>query len=238
MSINKLVSIENAILQIGEDLAPDLYSLRPTLYRWAIAAEKLVGIPYQYIDAVIALEVIESYKVELPLAVRRIHYVVLDDKTANYPFILDNTYFSYNQFNDAEGIILTYYWDDYQLKPYQLEFSVQNNWLISPIEIKNTYITVVYEKYETMADGTPLVNENSIQAIAIYLQLQLAMRERWKLASQGKLNNAYFNFIGQLKEEFRHACRYARSQADTTTTKEMAEYLNHPLAGNGTPGLA
>lgn len=238
MAINKLVPISNAFTQLTEETDSDILRMKPILIRWAKQADQRIGSIYSYETNYFVLDVV-NMKAELPLSSIRLEDMIIGDVLDRTPEIFDNIPVIYNETPGTYmGDPIIWKWsslNENNYTFYNLNWSIQNNFIVFQTQFTNTQITVKLLTYSTDSDGIPLVPEGHIEAISIFLQAKAAMKERYNKFKKGRLSNMDLSFVEILKKEFVHQSRLAAANDDNTSDDQQsksAQILNQPFSGS------
>lgn len=236
MAINKLVPISNAFTQLAEETEAGALRMKPTLTRWAKQADQRIGSVYSYETNYFLLDVVDM-KAKLPLSGIRLQDMIIGDVLDSAPAVFDNL----PVYSETEGTYLgdqiIWLWSDLEsfYNLYSLNWSIQDNYIVFETAFTNTQITVKMLTYPVDAEGTPLVPESHIEAIAIFLQAKIAMKERFNKFKKGKLSHMDLNYVEILKKEFVNQSRLSAANDDNFSEnqeKEASAILNQPFSGS------
>lgn len=231
--INKLVPISNAFTQLAEETDVDVLKMKPTLIRWAKQADQRIGSGFSYTHDYFVLDV-ANMEAELPYSAVRIEGIILGDVLDSCPNVFNTISPSVQEYNDGQII---WKWDSLNDMStlYRLNWSIQNNKIVFQTPFTNTQITVKMLVYESDQDGIPLVPEGHIEAIAIFLQAKVAMKERYNKYKKGKLSNMDLSFVQILKGEFVNQSRLSSSNDENNSDNhqdDAADIMNNPFSGS------
>lgn len=236
--MKQLISIREAITQAVEQTTEDHLDLFPTLITWARKAEDAIGSDYTYEDNIIALTV-QNYRAKLPIATKKVVAIIDGDQTASgYEAF-------YNNWNNYIETELPYFGEDVIFRwnvsgnvyrPFPLKWKVVDNTILFETNPNVAEITVLAKQYKTDEEGLPMINENHITAIALYIKWQLAELERYKKFRKLRLSHIDNNYVAELKDNWIKARNAARGEDLDVTEDQLrmaSEMLNNPLSGNG-----
>ncbi len=232
MAINKLVPISNAFTLLAEETDDSIMRMKPTLVRWAKLADSRIGSIYSYETNYFLLNVV-NMKAELPLGAIRLEDMMIGDVLDNCPEVFNSIpEYEITELND---VIWKWSTLDKNYTLYNLNWSIQNNNIVFQTSFTNTNITVKLLTYPINEEGIPLVPENHIEAIAAFLQIKIAMKERYNKFKKGKLSHMDNNFIETLKREYVHQSRLSAANDDNYSDNQQiqsSEIINEPFTGS------
>lgn len=185
MSINKLVSIENAVTAAIEDMGIKAESsLRRAMKRWARIAEWRIDGFGQGIPKSKKL-VLNGCSIELPEDVIALYPgVLLGDYQCDCEKLFSRFYDSFNNNNN------TFFSGNYPIDSYHFainNYEIINNTLMFPLSYTNETITIRYMGFETDCNGVVMVNQNHLEAINWFIKTQYAFRSIFS-PQQSKIN--------------------------------------------------
>lgn len=239
MSINKLISIRNPIINalstVGDDRAKDM----PIYVNWAMEAEKEIGGIGGFVKKKKILDII-GCKAEIPcdavfmqMAIMGAQDCNCDDLsiivgTGNFivnnattklvpPLTLDQSGFAIFDFNSNAGM-----WNI-------VDFEIQNNQMVFATNQDKGKVTIQYLGIEVDCDGFPMISENHVRAIEHYILYRYALRSRFSQKSMP------LNEVDYYKTEWFRLCKHARADdAELTPTDrlDIVSAINNPHAGH------
>lgn len=232
MSINKLVSIDNVIINLIDDLALDHTKHTAMFKNWAVIAEKKIGSYYQYKRKHCVLT-ISNCIAELPQDATVLEIALMGD----YGTDCGDLYNKVNSFvgnisftgTDAGFLVVdlpsqTSTTNCYNTVPYH----IQDNNLIFDRNLDGQKVTIQYLGLETDCDGVPMIGENHIEAIGEYCMYKFRKR---------RVKNS--NDIGLYRDHlamWKELCLCARADDAQTTDsdqRQLSDMLNNPRSGRG-----
>lgn len=240
MSINKIISIHDAIYNTFEDTGLDLKTEIPTFTRWAVDAEKKIGSFYGWKKLQQVITGIEC-RAPLPKEAMRVQRVVFGDYGCDCGILMQNTgnWIMNNMDNGnfasigSEALFLNV---DISTSdpgfcalngyPYQ----VQNNNLVFGQNIDKQKFTIQYLGFEVDCDGFLMVNENHIDAIVAYIKWKLAERSRY---SPIKMDHSDVLYNKSEWKELRGQAMADDSELSPEEQYSIASMLHDPYSGWG-----
>lgn len=230
MSINKLVSIKNAIVDATDMLALDHNKMLPLFMTWATYAEKEIG--GQGVIRKFAVIDICGCTAELPCDVKKMRGAILGEHDPNCGSIFSSRIAGALNLatTDANNFIVVDAGSigettNCGVVPYE----IQDNKMVFSYEVNETKMTIMYDGYASDCDGFIKIGENHVAAISEYIQYMYWKRKRNK-------NNQEVNSMNMAYREWDRLCAHARAlDAELTETDKMeiAELYNDPYAGRG-----
>ncbi len=232
MSINKLISIKEAILEASEDMGFDLTRDKPIFSMWAVRAEKDIGSYYSY-KRKRAVLTINHCRAELPCTAAFLKAVILGDHGCDCGELFTrllggglqwtpdgSTLFGADIFLLVDG--------NFQL--CQTRYEVQDNCLVFSSDLNGQKVTIEYLGLEEDCDGFVMINENHNPAIIEYIMWKFCVRSRF---SQIKMDLAD---IQMHQREYNRLVSDARAMdAELTPAERQAcvDMLWNPYGGMG-----
>lgn len=231
MSINKLVSIKNAIVDASDMLALDHNTMLPIFMGWATYAEKEIG----------GAGVIRKFAVidicgctaQLPDDAFKVRGAILGSHDPNCGMLFSNSLLSSATLASTANsqFVVVDVGSIGSTAPYCniVPYEIQDNKMVFNQDVAATEITIMYDGYATDCDGFVKIGENHVEAISEYIQYKYFKRKRKKSnVDMASMNNAY--------REWDRLCAHARAlDAELTDTEreEIAQTYNDPYAGRG-----
>jgi len=240
MSINRLISIRNPIINaldmVGADRAKDL----PSITTWAIQAEKEIGSHYSLVKEKKVLDII-GCKAELPCNAVYLQFAILgvQDCSCNdlrslcsantfAREIADNTgsiRLDYNSFLIVDQVVGggLGLWNNVQ-------YEIQGNSIVFYQNLDGQSVTIQYLGYKLDEGGFPMISENHVRAIEAYILYKYYQRSAF---SSNPLPAS--SMMAQQREWFR-LCSHARAEdaiPSPSEREDIAATLNDPYAGRG-----
>ena len=222
MSVNRLISIKNAIVDATDMAAIDHQSFLPLFMTWAIYAEKEIG----GLSAITKYAVLDicGCSAELPCDTVSVDGAILGNHDTECGQLFSNIFnksFVNAQPAGNNFVIVdvggTQDFPTCGVVPY----SYQNNKLVFEQTITETKVTIKYRGVVEDCDGYPLVSENHILAIAEYIRYCWLKRRRKK--SNVDLREMQDAFI-----QWDRLCAHARAD-DNKLTETQREVIVQKL---------
>jgi hypothetical protein len=231
MSVNKLISIKNAIVDAMDKLNIDHDKLIPKFTRWAVLAEKEIGSKYQYVTKRDVLT-IEHCTACLPSDAVFIQTAILGDFGCDCGDLMANVCgcIGAGAFGGAAGTFLIVDIGvsfDGNIRGY-VNHTIQNNKLVFDQDFNGKKVTIQYLAIEKDCDGFPLIGENHVLAITWYLMWNYYMgKVNLSPMEYGKMNKA--------EQEWHRECSHARAVDGQLTQTERQDIvygiLHNPYIG-------
>lgn len=232
MSIKKLISIKNPIVEAMAILNIQHDKLMPVFTAYATAAEKKIGSPAQYELKRSVLDITQCVAC-LPSDAVKVEIAIMGDRGESCDNLLrtyctnysspstygtvDNTFLVVDAFDTPDGI-------NFGTVP----FSIQNNKIIFET---NRYdgqkVTVQYLSYKRDCDGFLEIGENHVDAIKWYIVWQY-------LYSRSAMNSLEYGKMNKAEMEWHRECAHARANdaiPTPTEWKNIVGMTHDPYAG-------
>lgn len=235
MSVNKLVSIRNPIVDAQMALDIDHDKDIPIFTRWATLAEKEIGSYNQY-ERTKAVLNIKGCVANLPNDCVMVELGIMGDHGTD----CDNLFnvgcgITSNVTNvNSNGLFLVVDIYDYNNGSYNwgyVDFNIQNNKIIFDRGCVSEHITIQYLKYKTDCDGFMEIGENHVNAIKWFIMYNYSLR---KMSKSG--NYIDRDLMRLYREEWNRECAHARAQDNELTSSQRKRVVNlwhNPWAGKG-----
>ena len=235
MSINKLVSVKNPIIDAQDYLGIDHDKDIPFFMKLATTAEKQIGSYYQYERTKKALPIVNCVAC-LPNDAVLVEVAVLGDLGED----CDNLLARYcggtgsNSVTDvnSNGLFLVVDLSpnsDTSINFGLVDYEIQNNKIIFSTSKDGQSVTVQYIKFKTDCEGFIEVGENHVDAIREYIIWQYTRRQRQK-------NYIDRDMMALAEREWNRLCRHARAEDNRLTASQHADFSrqwNNPRSGKG-----
>jgi hypothetical protein len=235
MSINKLISIKNpivnAIMMRGLDHNKDM----PFLMTKAIEAEKMIGSRFQYERKICVLDICGCAAC-LPDDAAYVERAIMGNQGTDCANLFNSCFGSGTVYADqANGDLSGFLIVDISAVgsgniPYGIvSYEIQNNKILFMNNYDGQQVTVQYMGVVTDCDGFPMISENHVPAIEMYLNYVSAMRKKNK--SGAEFNEMQFFF----KEWIRLRGGAIADDNILTEPDRMAitAAMSNPYAGRG-----
>lgn len=231
MSVNKLISIKNAIVDAMDRVGIDHDKLIPLFTRWAVMAEKEIGSKYQYVTKREVLN-IEHCTACLPADAVYIQTAILGDHGCDCADLMASICgcIAGGTFGGADGTFLivdigTSF--NGNIRGY-VNHTIQNNKLVFEQDFDGKQVTIQYLGIEKDCDGFPLIGENHVQAITEFIIWRYYFRKvNLSPMEYGKMNKA--------EQEWHRECSHARAVDGQLTDSERQSLvygiLHNPYIG-------
>jgi len=231
MSINKLISIKQAIIEATDDMGFDITRDRPTFAMWAVRAEKDIGSYYSY-KRKRAVLTIKGCCAELPCSAAYLKTVVMGDHGCDCEKLMNNLYTWASSINVAqsETFLIIDRPDTNNFCLGGVRYGVQDNNILFDSNLDGQKVTIEYLGLEEDCDGFVMVNENHVPAIIEYIM--------WKFCVRSRFSNLKME-LGDTKmhqaEYFRLASDARAMDATLTESErnEILDMLHSPFSGFG-----
>lgn len=235
MSINKLISIKNPIINAMDLLNVDHSQNNPVFTTWATDAEKKIGSYYQFVKKRAVLD-IKNCIAELPCDARYIQRAILGDLGCDCAdlfaltcSLIPMSSTVLNASPSLNSFLIVDMGTGYREITGSIPHVVQDNKIILNQNLDGQKLTIQYLAYSTDCDGFMEIGENHVDAIKWYIVWLYWYRKRnLSPMEQGKMNTA--------QREWHRECAHARATDGELTESErneMVKILHDPLAGPG-----
>jgi len=228
MSINKLISIKNPIVDAMDRLGIDHDKLIPLFTRWATMAEKEIGSKAQYVPKIAVLN-IEHGIACLPSEAIHIQLAVNGDHGCHCDALMDRACSWINTTSTFEipTFLIVDVGGDGNFNG-SLNYTIQNNKLVFDHNCTSRAITIKYLAQETDCEGFYLVGENHVQAITEFIIWRYFYRMKG-------MNSLEYGKMNMAREEWHRECSHARaldSQISDVDRQEIVYgILHNPYIG-------
>lgn len=238
MSINKLISIRNPIIDAQDTLGIDHDKDIPYFTKLATDAEKQIGSYYQYERTKKVIDVVNNIAC-LPNDAVLVECAMVGDHLSdancdsNFNNILNNTISNNSVTNvNSNGLFLVVDIssntpDSFNFNP--LYYDIQNNKILFKNACNADKITIRYLKFKTDCDGFLEIGENHVNAIKWYIVWMYSFRQKAK-------NYIDRDLMNMAREEWNRECRHARAEDNRLTKPErdmVARMYGNPMSGRG-----
>lgn len=231
MSVNKLISIKEPILEAMKDMGIDITRDRATFAMWAVRAEKDIGSYYSYKRKRAVLDIVGCCA-ELPCDAAFMKVAVLGDHGCECGELMSSlcSWASTISVASTETFLII---DKPDTDGYCLGgimWSIQDNSILFNKNLDGQKVTVEYLGLEEDCDGFVMINENHKEAIIEYIM--------WKFATRSRFSNLKMDHtdIRTHKMEYFRLASDARATDAMLTESERREIvglLHDPLSGFG-----
>lgn len=231
MSINKLITIKDAIYDSFQDMGVDITSQIPTFMRWATRAEAQIGSCYGW-KKLRAVLTASGCTLQLPCGAMKVQIAVMGDHGCDCGDLMSNlsSWASTVTVSENEIFLNIDKPDGNDFSCSGIKYSIQNNKLIFGSNIDGKKVTIQYLGLETDCNGFLMVSENHIEAINCYIQYRFAQRSRFSPVKMTEWD------VTKLKDEWgklKLSARADDSFLTDTERKEIVAMLNDAWIGWG-----
>ena len=235
MSINKLVSVRNAIIGAQALLGIDHDKDNPWFTLWAIQAEEEIG-SKGAMERKRCVLTIEGCAACLPNDAMILEGALLGDYGCDCGDLFTSTFCGgtvtvNNSSGDLSGFLIV----DINVSgdiPYgQVDYTIQDNKLVFASNYDGQKVTVQYQGRKLDCDGFMEIGENHVRAVTAFIMWHYYMRFAGK-----KTNNASLNLVGYWEKQWNVLCSHARADDAILTPPEreaIALSLSDPFSGRG-----
>lgn len=235
MSVNKLVSINEAIQRSCFDMGIDADSHFAAMTLWAYDGERQIGSYYGWERKIAVLDVIGGIA-KLPKGATRVQVVIMGDQGCENRDLFDNlrSCSSTNAFVSETGgtsfLVVDVPSDEPCCSTSSIGWEIQDNSIIFASVVADQKCTVQYLGFKEDSEGMLMVNENHLLAISYYIKMMFAERSRW---SSNKMDLADIaNFNNKWKQERGSAIAKDNVMSDSDRL-EVVAMLHDPWGGMG-----
>lgn len=231
MSVNKLISIKNPIIDAMDQLGVDHDKLIPIFTRWATLAEKEIGSRYAYVTKRKVIN-IEHCVACLPSDAVYVEIAILGDHGCDCRDLMTNTICGCTNSGAFGGQMGTFLVVDIGIGVNSsimgyVNHTIQNNKLIFEQDLNGKQITIQYLAIETDCDGFSLVGENHIMAIMWFIIWKFYYRKT-------SMNSLEYGKMNKAEQEWHRECSHARavdSELTYTDRQTIVNMLHDPYIG-------
>lgn len=222
MSVNKLISIKNAIVDATDMSAIDHGNYLPLFMTWAIYAEKEIG----GLSAITKYAVLDicGCSAELPCDVVTVEGAILGSHDVECGRLFSNIFNTQliNKQPVGNNFVIVDVGGNVDFPMCGIvPYSYQNNKLVFEQHITAKQITIKYRGIVEDCEGFPLVSENHILAIAEYIRYCWLKRKRKKTNVElREMQDAYM--------QWDRLCAHARAD-DNKLTETQRESIVQQL---------
>lgn len=226
MKVANLVSVNNAIMIVMEEVEGLNNAYIPRMTRWAIDADKEIGARNTYAPKRKAIKAVGPY-LEIPCDAIFIKPVIVAGDHENdsccdecinavsgsdEPVVMVASEYGLT-YMSVGGVRMEYYkrGSGYKIYNRQIRFNCDQNGKV---------FTISYVGYQTDCDGFPMVRESNLNAIAAYIKYKLADMMKWtdKKFTAGEMDRMHREYGRQVGK--------ALVAANSTTAEEDQELIN------------
>lgn len=237
MSINKLISIRNPIIDaldmVGGDRSVDM----PIFTTWAIQAEKEIMSKGSMVRQKAVLT-ITGCMAQLPCGVVILQRAIMGDHGCDCEslfgrcFGAGSSFFANTGSGAASGfLIVDVFSGNDTIDPIGfVDYQIQNNSIVFNRDMDGQKITIQYIGYEEDENGFVMISENHSRAITEYILWKYGVRSEYAQKQLSPVSTR------EHQREWNRLCRHARAQDSILTEvdrEQIACVLNDPYAGRG-----
>lgn len=227
MSINKLVSIKNPIINAIDLAGLDHNKHLPLFMTWAYQAEKEIGSYYQFERQWAILDICNGLA-ELPDNCVRVEGAILGSHNENigsiFSKVFSNPIVQLAQSTTNTFLIVDSASSETTTGAGIIPYGYQNNNIIFEVEPKQGKVTIEFIGYAVDCDGFMKVGENHVEAITQFILYNWCMRKK-----EPKMMQWHYTQWDRL-------CAHSRaldSQLTETEKEEIARLWHDPYSGRG-----
>lgn len=227
MSINKLISIKNPIINAMDLAALDHDKHLPLFMTWAYQAETEIGSYYQFERQWAILDIC-GCTAQLPDNCVRVEGAIMGSHNENcgsiFSKVFSNPIVQLAQSTTNTFLIVDSASSETTTGCGIIPYGYQNNKIIFEVEAKNDKVTIEYIGYSVDCDGFMQVGENHVQAITHFILYNYFLRQK-----DMKMAQWYFR-------EWDRLCAHSRaldSQLTETEREEIVRLYHDPYSGRG-----
>jgi hypothetical protein len=234
MSINKLISIKNPIVDAMDQLGIDYIQDIPVFTRWAVLAEKNIGSYFQFELKRKVIDIVGCTAC-LPEDAAFLQMAILGDlgddcanlfTTACSQVALSSA--TLNASAETTTFLIVDMGTGYTSYIGSIPHVVQNNKVILNQNLDGQSLTVQYLGYKCDEEGFLMVGENHIQAITWFIIWRYYFRMKRK-------NSLDYGQMNKAEQEWHRECANSRARDGAPTDseqQEMAMMIANPYSGN------
>lgn len=232
MSLNKLISIRNPIIDaldmVGADRSVDM----PIFTTWAIQAEKEIA-SHPPLKRQRKVLTIEGCRAELPCCIMKLEGAIMGDHGCDCSDLFNRCFMGDVFINGSSptGFMIvdynpsaTNYFGGY------IYNEIQDNHIVFRNDLDGQKITIQYKGYEEDEHGFIMISENHVRAITEYILWKYGVRSEY---TQKMLPPA---LTLEHKMEWFRLCKHSRamdSELSPAEREELNQLVNDPYKGIG-----
>jgi hypothetical protein len=232
MSINKLISIRNPILNAMDMAALDHDKHLPLFMTWAYQAETEIGSYYQFERQWAVLDICGG-TAELPDNCIRVEGAIMGSHPSEsgsiFSKVFSNPIVQLAQSTNNTFLIVDAASSETTTGCGIIPYGYQNNKIIFDVAPNNGNVTIEYIGYSIDCDGFMQISENHIEAITHHILYKWCLRKRKKTSAD--MSEMQWHF-----KEWDRLCAHSRaldSQLTETEREEIARLWHDPYSGRG-----
>ena len=231
MSINKLISIKNAVVDAMDELGQDHANALPLFMNWATRAEEEIGSYYQYVRKWKPID-ISGCAAHLPEDAVKVEYAILGDhgcECGDYFYRIFNAPIMTAAVNNSGFLVVDSNPGDTSNVCGIVPYGYQDNKIVFDVKPKQDKVTIQYLGYETDCDGFMKISENHVEAITAFIKYKWLSRKKNKSGAELQEMQFYFR-------EWDRLCAHSRakdSELTETEREEIVRLWHDPYSGRG-----
>jgi len=224
MSINRLISIKNAIVNAMEDCGLDHDKDIPVLTRWAIEAEKAISSNIAFTRKHAVLDINHCIAC-LPDDAAYLEAAILGDLGCDCGDIFAKVCSNYigNRTTlatsaDANSFLIVDMGQGTSIGLTSVDHQVQDNKIVLARDLDGQKLTIQYKAYDVDCEGFLNVSENHIKAIGYYCCWKFFLRKKRPAGED------YYK-IKEFKTEWNRECANARAKDAVLSASDRAKIV-------------
>lgn len=245
MSINKLISVDNVIINLLDELGLDHTKYRPMFVNWATMAERSIGSYYQFKRKHVVLEICGCVA-EMPCDAVYLQRAIMGDLGVGCADLFNQVCGCLGNLNNVNATVTAGSIDSTSFLVVDLPASatqeggsfsfgfvphhVQDNKLIFDQNRDGQKVTVQYLGIEVDKDEIPLIGENHTEAIAEYCM--------WKFRRRRIKSGVDLGLARDHEKRWHELATRSRgddAELSDTDRIRIVQMLHDPYIGKGLP---
>lgn len=232
MSINKLISIKNPIIDaldmVGADRSVDM----PIFMNWAMQAEKEIFSTPPAKRQRKVLDIV-GCRAEIPCCAMVLEGAIMGDHGCDCGDLFDRCFLGnifVNAGTPAGFLIVDYSTPDNVTETGFKAYEIQDNHIVFKQNLDGHKVTIQFKGYEEDDQGFIMISENHVRAITEYILWKYGVRSEYT-QKQLSLQSTDLH-----RREWNRLCRHARAMDNMLNESERAEMallVNDPYKGYG-----
>jgi hypothetical protein len=237
--MNKMVSVNQAVIAALEDIGMDEWHQAPIVHRWCIDAAKQIAGKYDFKMQRCVKPLKNKRELDLPPGTHSVINVftgvVGKDRNIGwsdgiYPNMSSfDPEFTYNNLDFGNGFSVLYGTDISAASTSVAGYSVINNKIVFDSDVTGISEYTIYTlNYQTDSQGFIMVSENHLEAISYYVKRMVAERSRFGANAMPQ------NDIQLFHQRWTQAKKKAQIKSNKMPQHEadmMSKIANNPLSG-------
>lgn len=234
MSINKAISIKNAIIDAQLLLGLDHDKDNSVFTTWAYRAEQEIGTKATMERKRVVLT-IEGCAACLPDDAAILEGAIMGDQGCDCADLFarvccGGTVFVNNSDANLSGfLVVDVYGSEGEVAYGVVDYTIQDNKIVFSSNYDGQQVTVQYQGYKTDCDGFLMIGENHVRAISAFILWHEYIR-------RSKKNLSYLGQVRYWENQWNTLCSHARADDGELTMPEreqIAAMNSDPFAGRG-----